>query len=122
MIYYVRELFRLILTKLTRNIKKFFKNRKTFKFGYLICWSYGFLLYFLLWPYPSKDEMVMDWNIYKIYIIFPILIYLILIIAIVFEFYKIIRRSSNIRLRFMIILPHLVITPIFIQIITFYIY
>ena len=122
MIYYLRELFRLILRKSTRNIIKLLKNRKTLKFGYLIFWAYGFLLYFLLRPYPSKDELVIDWSIYKIYIIFPILIYLILIIAIVFEFYKIIRRSSNIRLRFMIILPHLVIAPIFIQIITFYIY
>ena len=122
MIYYLRELFRLILRKSTRNIIKLLKNRKTLKFGYLIFWAYGFLLYFLLRPYPSKDELVIDWSIYKIYIIFPILIYLMIIIATLFEFYKLMRRSSNIRLRFIIILPHLIIAPIFIQIITFYIF
>ena len=34
-------------------IKNLFKNRKTLKIKYLVMWSYGFLIYFLMRPYSS---------------------------------------------------------------------
>ena len=97
--------------------KNFFKNRKTLKFKYLVMWSYGFLIYFLLRPYPSfrDDDLITNLNLYQIYRLFPIFIYLIIVVAIILEFFKLFNKDRKSILSLPIILPLLYIAFIFIS-------
>ena len=97
--------------------KNFFKNRKTLKFKYLVIWSYGFLIYFLLRPYPSfrDDDVITNLNLYEIYRLFPIFIYLIIVVAIILEFFKLFHKDRKSILSLPIILPLLYIAFIFIS-------
>ena len=98
-------------------IKNFFKNRKTLKFKYLVIWSYGFLIYFLIRPYPNfrDGNAIINSNIYEVYILFPIFIYLIIIVAIVLEFFKLFRKDPKNIFSLPIILPLLYFAFIFIS-------
>ena len=97
--------------------KVFFKNRKTLKFKYLVMWSYGFLIYFLLRPYPSfrDDDLITNLNLYEIYRLFPIFIYLIIVVAIILEFFRLFHKDRKSILSLPIILPLLYIAFIFIS-------
>ena len=98
-------------------LKNFFKNRKTLKFKYLVIWSYGFLIYFLLRPYPSSrdGDVITNLNLYQIYRLFPIFIYLIIVVAIILEFFKLFHKDHKSILSLPIILPLLYIAFIFIS-------
>ena len=98
-------------------LKNFFKNRKTLKFKYLVIWSYGFLIYFLLRPYPSSrdGDVITNLNLYQIYRLFPIFIYLIIVVAIILEFFKLFNKDRKSILSLPIILPLLYIAFIFIS-------
>ena len=98
-------------------LKNFFKNRKTLKFKYLIMWAYGFLIYFLLRPYPSfrDDDVITNLNLYEIYRLFPIFIYLIIVVAIILEFFRLFHKDRKSILSLPIILPLLYIAFIFIS-------
>ena len=98
-------------------IKNFFKNRKTLKFKYLVMWSYGFSIYFLLRPYPSfrNVEVISNSNLYELYRLFPIFIYLIIVVAIILEFFKLLRKDLRTIYSLIIILPILYMAFIFIS-------
>ena len=98
-------------------LKNFFKNRKTLKFKYLVIWSYGFLLYFLIRPYPSSldGDVITNLNLYQIYRLFPIFIYLIIVVAIILEFFKLFHKDRKSIFSLPIILPLLYIAFIFIS-------
>ena len=98
-------------------LKNFFKNRKTLKFKYLIMWAYGFLIYFLLRPYPSfrDDDVITNLNLYQIYRLFPIFIYLIIVVAIILEFFKLFHKDRKSIFSLPIILPLLYVAFIFIS-------
>ena len=98
-------------------LKNFFKNRKTLKFKYLVIWSYGFLIYFLLRPYPSfrDDDVIINLNLYQMYRLFPIFIYLIIVVAIIIEFFRLFHKDRKSIFSLPIILPLLYIAFIFIS-------
>ena len=98
-------------------IKNFFENRKTLKFRYLVMWSYGFLIYFLIRPYPSSKDVDanIDSNLYELYRLFPIFIYLIIVVAIIFEFFKLFRKDHKSISSLPIILPLLFFALIFLS-------
>ena len=98
-------------------LKNFFKNRKTLKFKYLVMWSYGFLIYFLLRPYPSfrDEDVITNLNLYEIYRLFPIFIYLIIVVAIILEFFRLFHKDRKSIFSLPIILPLLYIAFIFIS-------
>ena len=98
-------------------LKNFFKNRKTLKFKYLVMWSYGFLIYFLLRPYPRfrNGDLITNLNLYEIYKLFPIFIYLIIVVAIILEFFRLFHKDRKSILSLPIILPLLYIAFIFIS-------
>ena len=98
-------------------IKNFLKSRKTLKFKYLVMWSYGFLLYFLIRPYPSfiDGDVISNYTLYKFYRLFPIFIYLIIVIAIIIEFLKLFLKNRRSIFSLPIILPLLYIAFIFIS-------
>ena len=98
-------------------IKNFFKNRKTLKFRYLVMWSYGFLIYFLIRPYPSlrNDDVITNLNLYEFYRLFPIFIYLIIVVATILEFFKLLSKNYRSIVSLPIILPILYIAFIFIS-------
>ena len=98
-------------------LKNFFKNRKTLKFKYLVMWSYGFLIYFLLRPYPSfrDDYVITNLHFYEIYRLFPIFIYLIIVVAIILEFFRLFHKDRKSIFSLPIILPLLYIAFIFIS-------
>ena len=98
-------------------IKNFFKNRQTLKFKYLVMWSYGFLIYFLIRPYPSfrNGEVIPNANLYELYRLFPIFIYLIIVVAIILEFFKLFRKDRRTISSLLIILPLLYMAFIFIS-------
>ena len=98
-------------------IKNFFRNRETLKFKYLVMWAYGFLIYFLIRPYPSfKDgDVITNSNLYELYRLFPIFIYLIIVIALIIEFFKLFRKDLKSISSLPIILPLLYIAFIFIS-------
>ena len=98
-------------------LKNFFKNRKTLKFKYLVIWSYGFLIYFFLRPYPSfqDGDVIANLNLYEIYRLFPIFIYLIIVVAIILEFFKLFHKDRKSIFSLPIILPLLYIAFIFIS-------
>ena len=98
-------------------LKNFFKNRKTLKFKYLVMWSYGFLIYFLLRPYPSfrDGDVITNLKLYEIYRLFPIFIYLIIVVAIILEFFKLFHKDRKSIFSLPIILPLLYIAFIFIS-------
>jgi len=98
-------------------IKNFVKSRKTLKFKYLVMWAYGFLIYFLIRPYPSfrDGDVVTNWNLYELYKLFPIIIYLIIVIAIILEFFKLFRKDLKSIFFLPIILPILYFAFVFIS-------
>ena len=98
-------------------LKNFFKNRKTLKFKYLVMWSYGFLIYFLLRPYPRfrNGDLITNLNLYEIYKFFPIVIYLIIVVAIILEFFRLLQKDRKSIFSLPIILPLLYIAFIFIS-------
>ena len=98
-------------------LKNFFKNRKTLKFKYLVMWSYGFLIYFLLRPYPSfrNGDLITNLNLYEIYRLFPIFIYLIIVVAIILEFFRLLHKDRKSIFSLPIILPLLYFAFIFIS-------
>ena len=99
-------------------IKNFFKNRKTLKFKYLIIWSYGFLIYFLIRPYPNfrNGDAITNSNLYELYRLFPIFIYLIIAVAVMIEFFKLFHKDLKSIFFLPIILPLLYFAFIFISI------
>ena len=88
-------------------IKNYLKNRKTLKFKYLVMWSYGFLIYFLIRPYSSLRyvDVITNSNLYELYRLFPIFIYLIIVVAIIIEFFKLFRKDHKSIFSLPIILP-----------------
>ena len=98
-------------------LKDFFKNRKTLKFKYLVMWSYGFLIYFLLRPHPNfrDGDVITNLNLYEIYRLFPILIYLIIVVAIILEFFKLFHKNHKSIFFLPIVLPLLYIAFVFIS-------
>ena len=98
-------------------IKNFFKNRKTLKFKYLVMWSYGFLIYFLIRPYPSirDGDAISNFTLYELYILFPIFIYLIIVVATILEFLKLFLKNPKSIFSLPIILPLLYSAFIFIS-------
>tara|TARA_A100001035_G_scaffold113634_1_gene89171 strand:- start:185 stop:571 length:387 start_codon:yes stop_codon:yes gene_type:complete len=98
-------------------IKKNFKNRKTLKFKYLVMWAYGFLIYFFIRPYPSfrDGDVIINSNLYELYKLFPIFIYLIIVVAIILEFFKLIIKDPKSITSLPIILPVLYIAFVFIS-------
>ena len=98
-------------------LKNFFKNRKTLKFKYLVIWSYGFLIYFFLRPYPSfqDGDVITNLNLYEIYRLFPIFIYLIIVVAIVLEFLKLFYKNRKSIFFLPILLPLLYMSFIFLS-------
>ena len=107
----------LILKKIFFDIQKFFKNRKTLKFKYLIMWAYGFLIYFFIRPYPivRNGDFITNSNLYDLYILFPIFIYLIIVVAIILEFLKTLLKDLKSLTSLPIILPILYIAFVFIS-------
>ena len=98
-------------------MKNYFKNRKTLRFKSLIIWAYSFLLYFLIRPYPSfrNGDVITNSNLYELYRLFPIFVYLIIVIAIIFEFLKSLVKDIKIIFTIPIIFPILLIAFIFIS-------
>ena len=98
-------------------LKNFFKNRKTLKYRYLVLWSYGFLIYFLIRPYPSfrNGDVITNLNLYDLYRLFPIFIYLIIVVATILEFFKLLGRNPKNIVSLPIILPILYFAFIFIS-------
>ena len=98
-------------------IKKFIKNRKTLKFKYLVMWAYGFLIYFLIRPYPSfrDGDVITNENLYELYRLFPIFVYLIIVVAIILEFFKSFLKDHKSLTYLPIILPILYIAFVFIS-------
>ena len=93
------------------SFKKLFKNRKTLKFKYLILWGYIFAIYFLIRPYPNfrNGDFITNQNLYNLYQLFPVFIYLIITVAIVIEFLKLTVRGPKNLILFSITLPLLII-------------
>jgi len=107
-------------------IKNFFKNRKTLKFKYLVIWSYGFLIYFLIRPFPSlKDgDVITNSNLYELYRFFPVFIYLIILVATILKFFQLLSKNLKHIIYVPIILPLLYVpfvmsTPADYQVIDF---
>ena len=76
-------------------IKKYFKNRKTLKYKSLIFWGYIFLTYLILRP-PDRDlstHVVINENFTDFYIKFPEIIYWIILVAILIEFIKLLKKN-----------------------------
>ena len=97
-------------------IKNFFKNRKTLKFRYLVMWSYGFLIYFLIrLPKFRNDDVITNLKLYEFYRLFPIFIYLIIVVATILEFFKLLSKNYKSIISLPIILPILYIAFIFIS-------
>ena len=98
-------------------MKNYFNNRKTLRFKYLIIWAYSFLLYYLIRPYPSfrNGDVITNSNLYEFYRLFPIFIYLIIVVAIIFEFFRLFYKDRKSIFSLPIILPLLYIAFIFIS-------
>jgi len=98
-------------------MRNYFNNRKTLKFKYLIIWAYIFLLYFLIRPYPSfrNGDVITNSNLYEFYRLFPIFIYLIIVIGIILEFLKFIVKDLKTIFTIPIVLPILLSAFIFIS-------
>ncbi len=75
-------------------IKKYFKNRKTLKYKSLIFWGY-FLTYLILrLPYTDlSTHVVINENFTDFYIKFPEIIYWIILVAILIEFIKLLKKN-----------------------------
>ena len=92
-------------------IKKYFKNRKTLKYKSLIFWGYIFLTYLILRP-PSRDlstHVVINENFTDFYIKFPEIIYWIILLAILVEFIKLLKKNLFNFFHIFIIAPLLII-------------
>ena len=100
-----------------KSFKKFFKNRKTLKFKYLVIWAYFFLIYFFIRPHPSfsDGDVITNENLYELYRLFPVFIYLIIVVAIILDFFKMILHDIQILTSLPIILPILYIAFVFIS-------
>ncbi len=96
-------------------IKKYFKNRKTLKYKSLIFWGYIFFSYLILRP-PDRDlltNVVINENITYFYIKFPEIIYWIILVAILVEFVKLLKKNLFNLFHIFIIAPLLILGTVF---------
>ena len=96
-------------------IKKYFKNRKTLKYKSLIFWGYIFLTYLILRP-PDRDlltHVVINENFTEFYIKFPEIIYWIILVAILVEFIKLLKKNLFNLFNIFIIAPLLLLGAAF---------
>ena len=96
-------------------IKKYFKNRKTLKYKSLIFWGYIFLTYLILRP-PDRDlltHVVINENFKYFYMKFPEIIYWIILVAILVEFIKLLKKNLFNLFYIFIIAPLLILGTVF---------
>ena len=96
-------------------IKKYFKNRKTLQYKSLIFWGYFFLTYLILRP-PERDllnHVVINANFTDFYTKFPEIIYWIILVAILFEFIKLLKKNLFNLFHILFIAPLLILGTAF---------
>ena len=96
-------------------IKKYFKNRKTLKYKSLIFWGYIFLTYLILRP-SDRDlstHVVINENFKDFYVKFPEIIYSIILVAILVEFIKLLKKNLFNLFHILFIAPLLIIGTAF---------
>tara|TARA_B100000242_G_C42660532_1_gene310053 strand:+ start:142 stop:450 length:309 start_codon:yes stop_codon:yes gene_type:complete len=96
-------------------IKKYFKNRKTLKYKSLIFWGYIFLTYLILRP-SDRDlstHVVINENFKDFYVKFPEIIYSIILVAILVEFIKLLKKNLFNLFHIFIIAPLLILGTAF---------
>ena len=96
-------------------IKKYFKNRKTLKYKSLIFWGYIFFTYLILRP-SDRDlstHVVINENFKDFYVKFPEIIYSIILVAILVEFIKLLKKNLFNLFHIFIIAPLLILGTAF---------